>query len=224
MESWLCFLGTFEGPLESPTLNLSYQSSFEQGDTCTLTSSCSLSPISLVVQSTQLIDFWMVTVHLRWGSPWETFKTVPGQLSLSRFDPWKTLTHFLPQYQPMRCVITSQMQLSASPLSLSCYGPSCFLRYPCKVYTNRREHIRLSDWSHWGSSSLGLEVKWQPPPAFPLGVMGQGRAERTTSSQKILSTKRFCSMSCPVSLFHFILSLYYHKFEVSLLIIGKLKQ
>ena len=78
----------------------------------------------------------MVTAHLPWGSPWETVKTVPGQLSLSRFDPWKILTHLLPQYQPMRCVITSQMQLSASPLSLPCYGPSCFLRCPCKVYAN----------------------------------------------------------------------------------------
>ena len=148
---------------------------------CSLTSGCALSPVSLAVQSTQLIDFWVVTAHLPRGFPWETFKTVPGQLFLSRFEPWKTLTHFLPQYQPTRCVITSQMQLSVSTISLLCHRPSCFLRYPCKVYANRREHIRLSDWSHWGPSSPGLEVKWQPPSPFPLGVMGQ-LPQRTTSS------------------------------------------
>lgn len=171
----------FEGPLEPPTLNLSYQSSFEQGDTCSLTSGYSLSRVSLVVQSTQLTDFWMGTVHLPNRFPWEAVETVPDQLSLSRFEPWKILTHFLPQYQTMRCVITSQMQLSVSTLSLLCYRPSCFLRYPRKVYANRREHIRLSDLSHWGSSSPGLEVKWQPPSSFPLGVMGQ-LPQRTTSS------------------------------------------
>lgn len=68
-----------------------------------------------------------------WGFPWGPVKTVPGQQSLSRCEPWKTLTHSLPQCQPTRGVITSQMQLSVSTHSLLCYRPQWLSQLPMQA-------------------------------------------------------------------------------------------